>query len=279
MSYFSPFLVATSLIINMKLWFYLVNLIYLTHSLCLKPAVSCESNACKIDTEYSKPSHKKFAAMSCPEFKDKESCLSDEMNMKLEKLHYMIDRTWGNSARGCDICAANIKRLWCWLTSSPSQPEFLKPKLSDITVDGNVNYTAFVTPTLVHSLHDSCKSCHRNYHIPGTYSLETFMNFHGENSASLLSMLVEFVIEEKPESLDLNFASCDSNTTNLYGFSVKPCSCKTCEEACKDAYRPKDPVHNKNWPGIAFGYVCLGLFGILIILLPRILKKDDIKKD
>ena len=60
----------------------------------------------------------------CNEYLGKKACCSDSQNILLKKNFESLDSVFGASYGGCDICAINLKRLWCEFTCSPNQHEF-----------------------------------------------------------------------------------------------------------------------------------------------------------
>lgn len=62
----------------------------------------------------------------CSEFLGKEACCNDGQNILLSHNFETLGYIFGNEYGGCDICAINLKRLWCEFTCSPNQSDFGK---------------------------------------------------------------------------------------------------------------------------------------------------------
>ena len=60
----------------------------------------------------------------CKEYLGKKACCSNDQNILLKNNFDSLDSVFGASYGGCDICAINLKRLWCEFTCSPKQHEF-----------------------------------------------------------------------------------------------------------------------------------------------------------
>ena len=64
---------------------------------------------------------------ACPWYEGKPVCCNDDQNTVLNQKFVLIDYTMGSMGGGCDICGANMKKLWCEFTCSPDQSEFVFP--------------------------------------------------------------------------------------------------------------------------------------------------------
>jgi hypothetical protein len=60
----------------------------------------------------------------CKEFIGKESCCTPDQNILIKDNFDSLDSLFGTKFGGCDICAINLKRFWCYFTCSPNQHEF-----------------------------------------------------------------------------------------------------------------------------------------------------------
>lgn len=56
---------------------------------------------------------------ACPWYEGKPVCCNDDQNTVLNQKFVLIDYTMGSMGGGCDICGANMKKLWCEFTCSP----------------------------------------------------------------------------------------------------------------------------------------------------------------
>ncbi|TYZ62226.1 hypothetical protein PybrP1_002086 [[Pythium] brassicae (nom. inval.)] len=73
--------------------------------------------------------HCELFAIQCPEYKD-AACCSWQQNQGMAENFKLVASVFGkNSGGGCDACAANVLSLWCGLTCSPRQHEFLQMRL------------------------------------------------------------------------------------------------------------------------------------------------------
>jgi len=66
------------------------------------------------------------APYACPEFADKPSCCGAWSNDAAFENFQKIKTAFGNQGGGCDICAANIMRFFCYYACSPDQSDWLK---------------------------------------------------------------------------------------------------------------------------------------------------------
>ncbi len=60
----------------------------------------------------------------CEEFRGKDSCCDNSQNILLSDNFKSLDQVFGSDYGGCDMCALNIKRLYCQFTCSPNQHMF-----------------------------------------------------------------------------------------------------------------------------------------------------------
>jgi len=70
----------------------------------------------------------------CNEFMGKDACCNDGQNILLGKNFDTLGYIFGNEYGGCDICAINLKRLWCEFTCSPNQAEFRKSIIFNLLI-------------------------------------------------------------------------------------------------------------------------------------------------
>ena len=70
----------------------------------------------------------------CPEFVNKSACCNGGQNLLMRKIIQFkigdnfktIDFIFSSAYDGCDICAINLKRLWCQFTCNETQSTFGK---------------------------------------------------------------------------------------------------------------------------------------------------------
>ena len=65
------------------------------------------------------------AEMSCPEFNGTLSCCNSQQNENMYTNFKALRATFGYDNGGCDVCAANLQRFWCYFTCSPNQSDFM----------------------------------------------------------------------------------------------------------------------------------------------------------
>jgi len=63
--------------------------------------------------------------IACPEFKDTLSCCNGAFNEDNYKNFKKLETAFGNHGGGCDVCAANIERFYCYYACSPHQSDFM----------------------------------------------------------------------------------------------------------------------------------------------------------
>lgn len=90
----------------------------------------CVRGACECrDEGMVAGAHCELFAIQCPEYKD-AACCSWQQNQGMAENFKLVASVFGkNSGGGCDACAANVLSLWCGLTCSPRQHEFLQMHL------------------------------------------------------------------------------------------------------------------------------------------------------
>lgn len=91
---------------------------------------ACVRGACECrDEGMVAGAHCELFALQCPEYQD-AACCSWQQNQGMAENFKLVASVFGkNSGGGCDACAANVLSLWCGLTCSPHQHEFLKMRL------------------------------------------------------------------------------------------------------------------------------------------------------
>lgn len=171
---------------------------------------------------------------ACPEFEGKESCCNDAQNSAMLFKFTLIDATFGNAAGGCDACAANMKRLWCYFTCYQDQAAVVEPTIQKVVQDPtnpsvmvNVLLLNFnVTEDLACSLYESCKKCPYTTQVSAMQSAHGFAQFQGFNAISYGKTWITFKFFNTTEyALDLEMAKCNVNETSIWGYDSVPCSC------------------------------------------------------
>ena len=100
----------------------------LIHSLC-RMEQKCDVGRpdCRpIPSNDTKPEILKGDGSICPDYINKEACCNNGQLSLLKKNFDALDGVFGSKIGGCDICAINLKRFWCYFTCDPSQDKFSK---------------------------------------------------------------------------------------------------------------------------------------------------------
>lgn len=97
-------------------------------SLCsMKQECDIKDPKCLPDkANYTNPKPLSGSDIVCKEYLDKDACCSNGQNILLTNNFETLGYIFGNEYGGCDICAINLKRLWCEFTCSPNQSDFGK---------------------------------------------------------------------------------------------------------------------------------------------------------
>jgi hypothetical protein len=189
----------------------------------------------------------------------------------------MIDLTMGSASGGCDICAANMKYMWCYFTCAPNQADFVQAGPQEWVLDPTDpsrqkqdlvmlnNFT--VTYATACSIYESCKKCPYVVEVSAMHSAQGFLNFQGYNSIEYGATWTTFFFQDTALSLDLTFETCNTNTTNVYGYAVKPCSCNNCEKSCKHSYSSSSSslTDGLNWTFVWVAYLVVLVTSILLV--------------
>lgn len=171
---------------------------------------------------------------ACPEFEGKLSCCNDAQNSAMLFKYSLIDATFGNPAGGCDACASNIKRLWCYFTCDPDQSLYIEPTVQEVvqdpvnpSVSQNVLLFNFnITEELACSLYESCKKCSYTTQVLDMQSPHGFAQFQGYSAITYGKTWVTFKLDNTPDyALDIEMEKCNSNKTKIWGYDTVPCSC------------------------------------------------------
>ena len=62
---------------------------------------------------------------ACPEFFGVPSCCTDASNSAALDNFQKLSTAFGNAGAGCDLCAANIRRFFCYFACDPNQSEYM----------------------------------------------------------------------------------------------------------------------------------------------------------
>ena len=62
----------------------------------------------------------------CEEYRNQPACCNNNQNKLLRDNFIALDNVFSSNYGGCDICAINLKRLYCKFTCDPNQDQFCK---------------------------------------------------------------------------------------------------------------------------------------------------------
>lgn len=66
-----------------------------------------------------------YTMQACKEYIGQDVCCNEANAVRTDDNFQQIDGAFGTLSGGCDICAINLKRLWCEYACSPRQADFL----------------------------------------------------------------------------------------------------------------------------------------------------------
>ncbi|CAG9321066.1 unnamed protein product [Blepharisma stoltei] len=233
--------------------------------------------------------HENFTApYACPTFLDQEVCCNDDQNSAMNYKFFLIGETFGHSVGGCDICAANIKLMWCHFTCNPLQSQFVsageqKYVPNPVSPEQKVlallvNFT--VTNSLACEIYQSCQKCPYVTQVSAMQSPQGFLEFQGYEGIPIGLAWVTFFLSDEPTSLDLQFLPCNTNVTTAYGYPVQPCTCNTCLSQCAASYYVAAPttLEGLAWPVIGVAYLVIFVFSLIVLFSKRVWKCHQDKK-
>ena len=148
--------------------------------------------------------------------------------------YHLIDFTFGSSVGGCDACAANLKRLWCYFTCSPNQSDFAQggPQQFVLNPMSSTSSRVLVMPanfTLTNrytcDLYNSCKKCPFAQSVSAMQSSHCFLQFQGANSVEMGMVYIAFRFVDSGPGLELAVAACGDQAAELHEYPTKPCFC------------------------------------------------------
>jgi hypothetical protein len=173
-------------------------------------------------------------SLMCPEFSGQALCCNDQQNTELVTEFELIDYLFGGKSGGCDACAANLKRMWCYFTCSPNQGDFVKSGPQEIVqnpMNSTPSYVLMmpanltVTERYAEDLYSSCKKCAFTQQVPSIQSPHAFLQFQGTNSFEMGLLFITVYFVDSLPALDLSVVPCSHKASEVYGFPTKPCSC------------------------------------------------------
>lgn len=111
------------------LFFYLLQTLIKTVWLKCRMQQKCDitdPNCIPGPAEFTEPEILEGSNIICEEFRGKKACCNDSQNILMTNNFKSLDQVFGSSYGGCDICAINLKRLYCHFTCSDLQDTFCK---------------------------------------------------------------------------------------------------------------------------------------------------------
>jgi hypothetical protein len=190
-----------------------------------------------------------------------------------------IDGVFATVSGGCDVCAINLKRLWCEYACSPRQADFLvvsqeyyeypdpeRPGKTIIAQEANLTIEA----STACAIYDSCKRVPFVTSVSAMGSPAGFLNFQGHNAIdNALQNINVFFTYDPAKGLYFNNATgktktedatpCNYTGTELHGFACQACNCNTCAESCDNSqgfqYTESSVLEDFNYP------LVLGIWG------------------
>jgi cbb3-type cytochrome oxidase subunit 3 len=223
--------------------------------------------------------------IACPMFANQEVCCSKGQNYAMSYKYNLLDTTFGHLVGGCDICAANMKLMWCHFTCSPDQSNFVSAgpaeEVPDPISPGDYvlaminNFT--VTNNLACQIYQSCKKCPYVTEVSAMQSPDGFLEFQGYEGIPIGLLWTTFYFDDGPSSLDLEFLDCSANVSNAYGYDVQPCSCNNCELECAANYNIPSPstLNGLDWTLVGAFYLALLIVSMVVLFIQFKTKKKN----
>ncbi|CAG9310320.1 unnamed protein product [Blepharisma stoltei] len=241
---------------------------------CPNPPYDCDVPI-KVDPPIP-PWHANFTPpYACPMFLGQTVCCNNDQNSNMNYKYFLLDETFGHSIGGCDICAANMKYLWCHFSCNQLQSQFVSTgeqkyvpnpvEPSQMQLVLLMNFT--VTNSLACQIYESCQKCPYVTQVSAMQSPQGFLQFQGYESIPIGFVWTTFIFDDSPQALDLEFLPCQTNVTTAYGYEIVPCSCNSCLSQCQASYYAADPstLEGIDWPLV--GIVYLVIFVISTVVL------------
>ncbi|CAG9322014.1 unnamed protein product [Blepharisma stoltei] len=228
------------------------------------------------------------APYACPTFLGQEVCCNDDQNAAMNYKYFLLDETFGHTVGGCDICASNMKYMWCHFTCNPNQAQFVQagpviyvpnpvsPQQKVLTM--LTNFT--VTNSLSCELYQSCQKCPYVTQVSAMQSPEGFLQFQGYEGISIEFIWTTFLFSDGPEALDLELLPCNTNVTSMFGYNIQPCTCNNCLNSCAASYYVSSPstLEGLDWPLVGIAYLVILGVSMIIFFSKYAWKKHQEKK-
>jgi len=220
--------------------------------------------------------------IACPEFRNKDSCCNGIFNEDNYANFKKLETAFGNHGGGCDVCAANIERFYCYYACSPHQSDFMTFKgyksvvvindttqepvnitVADIALDLNSDYAC--------SIFQSCSKITFLSEISAGSSALGFITFQFDRGVTDSYSTVKVSLKNggglnfttPPHTCNQTFPSGQDE----FGYKIPGnCSCNFCSDSC-------EPLQMVPYGSIAdgFNYNKIIITYIVVILLTFIL--------
>lgn len=214
------------------------------------------------------------APYACPMFLGQDVCCNNDQNAAMNYKFFLLDETFGHSVGGCDICASNMKYMWCHFTCNSKQSQYVQAgpvknipnPVDPSTLIGTMLSNFTVSNSLACEIYQTCQKCPYVTQVSAMQSPEGFLQFQGYEGIPIGLVWTTFLFSDGPEALDLTFIPCNANVSNAYGYPTKACSCNTCLNSCASSYYVSSPttLEGLEWPIVGIAY--LVIFGISLVL-------------
>ena len=212
----------------------------------------------------------------CPAFKPGEEVCCTPIQLKaLRQNFFTINQIFGTDGQGCDICAANLKRFWCYFTCSPVQDTFLKIIGESYHVVGKnesrllTDIDLFLEEDMNCQLFKSCKKVKFASQVPAMGNSLGFINFQGVNAYQKIAVYI-YLHQNKGEGMTFPINKCDEEPDEhgyIGGYYInETCTCSSCESKCDYSLVNSTPVfEGLSVATIAIVYsIALVITGLLI---------------
>jgi len=187
--------------------------------------------------------------IACPEFQGRPSCCNDLFNNPTVLDFEKLKTAFGNSGGGCDLCAANVMRFYCYYACSPNQTDFMHLNgYKDVTViNDTTNEPVTINVADINITYNSDDACN----FFESCSKITFLSEISAGSSALGFITFQFdrgiatsfsqvhvamknegglKFETPPHRCNETF----SGGQDQYGYPVPGnCSCNFCADSCE----------------------------------------------
>jgi hypothetical protein len=183
------------------------------------------------------------AAPACPEFIGQQVCCNVWQDTQEYVNFILLQGSFGHQNGGCDVCAANLRRFWCYFTCAANQAQFLQigEMVNVIQPSTGMSYYARAVNMTINAdmaceLFTSCSKTQFITLLSQTSTSQGFLTFLGQNGVSTGQVWITMNLNYDPNALNFEIDSCSanfSNGTNQWNYPVnQTCNCNTCSAMC-----------------------------------------------